>query len=426
MAVRVRIHYILLVIGLIAFSCQGPTDNPIESPGNIVASVLDYNSIKIEWVDSSDNESGFIIEREINNSGFETIGITAAGTSFFIDNLDLLSLQYDEIIYRVTAFNNNRNSEYEYSNSLSKHYKIAFMSSRLSFGEGWEIFLVNSDGTDAKRLTFNEAPFSMYPSWSPDGTKIANVFHDQHNSWIYLINSDGTNQMQLADVLEPNIKPEWSPDGTKIAYKSGGLYVINVDGTNKQLLASSSAGSLSWSPDGTKITFASQSNIIVINLDGTNQTILTSVSTGGHSPDWSSDGLHIVFYYSGDIYIVDADGTDEHKLTNDYSLNDFPRFSPDGTKIVFRSNRDGNEELYLMNIDGTGLHRLTDVQEYVSSQFDWSPDGGQIVFTEEDYPYGCSDCDIWIVTIDGLEQQNLTLDSHTIDTYPDWSPIPLP
>lgn len=430
-----------MVVGLFALSCDKSTDNVddietlISLPTTVVASVLDYNTVKIEWVNSSDNELGFIIERELNNSGFESIGITDVDTTFFLDIMDLFSLEYESIIYRVASFNYKRKSEYGYSNSLSKHYKIAFMSSRLSFGEGWEIFLANTDDAIIKRLTYNDRIFSHRPLWSPDGTKIAYISATSgQEDWIYIVNSDGNDQTLLTTHRDIRLTPEWSPDGTKIAFWGNGLYVINADGTNEQLIGSSNSAP-SWSPNGTKITFATasfrSSVITIVNSDGSEQTVISSDSLDGLYPDWSSDGIHIVFnssrdHINDDIYIINSDGTDERNLTDDSFIDDFPRFSPDGTKIAFRSDRDGKLELYLMDLDGSSLHRLTDVQGDVLLQFDWSPDGNHIVFTESDFPHGCSDCNIWIVTIEGTEQKNLTPGSHTINLDPAWSPIPLP
>ena len=59
-----------------------------------------------------------------------------------------------------------------------------------------------------------------------------------------------------------------------------------------------------------------------------------------------------------------------------------PAFSPDGTKIAFVATHDGDAEIYVMNIDGTGLKRLTD-NEHVDAVPTWSPDGRRIVFVSD-------------------------------------------
>jgi len=97
-----------------------------------------------------------------------------------------------------------------------------------------------------------------------------------------------------------------------------------------------------------------------------------------------------------------------------------PAWSPLGNKIAFTSDRDGNEEIYISNLDGTGVVRLTDNpgKDYGPS---WSPDGKQIVFTSN--RDGMFNEEIYIMNTDGTGLQNLTLSPHN-DRYPSWSPDP--
>jgi TolB protein len=95
-------------------------------------------------------------------------------------------------------------------------------------------------GGDLRRLTTDPAN-GMYPSWSPDGTRLAFMTWRNGKTEIFTMNADGGNQQRLVS-MEPGdaVDPRWSPDGSQIAFvhlpegmngRAAIICVVNADGT---------------------------------------------------------------------------------------------------------------------------------------------------------------------------------------------------
>ena len=110
---------------------------------------------------------------------------------------------------------------------------------------------------------------------------------------------------------------------------------------------------------------------------------------------------YLAYNYNQPVTIVlppEAEGLEE--ITEDRG----PAWSPDGSRIAFTSQRDGNDEIYVMDADGSNQQRLTNdpAQDWWSS---WSPDGFCIIFVSK----RDRNCDvIWVMDVDGSNQQRLT------------------
>lgn len=98
------------------------------------------------------------------------------------------------------------------------------------------------------------------------------------------------------------------------------------------------------------------------------------------NPALSPDGATIVFEAYGDLWQVSSAGGTAIPLTRDNGWDGMPVWSRDGTKIAFASDRNGDLDVYVMNLDGTALRRLThhDANDMPS---DFSPDGSRVLFS---------------------------------------------
>ena len=221
-------------------------------------------------------------------------------------------------------------------------------------------------------------------------------------------------------------------DSTRGGNEIRDLYVMNSDGSNLRRLTRGDANSFAgpWSPDGQRIVYTSyaggvtETHIVVINADGSGQNTLSDIKGSDEGfPDWSPDGQKIAFVSRRDgnneIYVMNADGSNPIRLTNQPADDFAPGWSPDGTKIVFVSDRDqeaGITDLYIMNADGSGVTRLTH-DTFLDYSPDWSPDGKKIAFrSHHDGP-----ADIYVINVDGSGLTNLT--NGPADNWaPNWSP----
>ena len=253
--------------------------------------------------------------------------------------------------------------------------KIAFTSNQSGNNEIW---LMNPNGTNQVNLTQNPADDSD-PALSRNGRNIAFVSGRDGNLEIYVMNTVGAFQTRITNNAADDFDPVFSPDGSKIAFTSSRdgndeIYIMNVDGTNVVRLTTNPGEDVqpTFSPDGTRIIFASLggigSHLYSMNADGTNQVLLTNF-TGEISgqASFSPDGQKIVFssirvlagHTDPEIYVMNSDGSNQVRLTFNPANDLEPVFSPDSSTIAFRSERDGNPEIYTMDATGANQQRIT-------------------------------------------------------------------
>ncbi len=295
--------------------------------------------------------------------------------------------------------------------------QIAFVSRR---DGNPEIYVMDADGKNQRRLTNNRHD-DWSPSWSPDGRRIAFISerdghpHRRVPGWftseIYVMDADGSNQINLTNNPHDDRSPSWSPDGKRIVFQSDRdndrghnieIYVMDADGSNQINLTNNLTmdGDPAWSPDGKRIVFSAQreghvenkfgitDEIYVMDAAGGNQQRLTDNRNNDWDPVWSPDGKRIAFmsdrkgdFVSFDIYVMDADGGNPQKLTNNRGWDSSPSWSPDSERIAFTSEREENYEIYVMDADGGNLQNLTNNPHsdsgpaWLNSPFSVSPAG---------------------------------------------------
>ena len=144
--------------------------------------------------------------------------------------------------------------------------------------------------------------------------------------------------------------------------------------------------------------------------------------------EWSPDGTRILFWSDRDgdqeIYVMNADGSGVTRLTNAPGRDLDAQWSPDGSRILFLSERHNpqiyNPQIYVMNADGSGVTRLTnDDFSSLAAPRAWSPDGSRILFRR-----GVNlRSEIYVMNADGSGVTHLTGNNDSVGNAAyGWSP----
>ena len=281
----------------------------------------------------------------------------------------------------------------------------------------------------------------------------------QFSDDIYVSPLDVETPTQLTFRRADDGQPAWSADGRRLAFKtaqfgSNQLAVINADGKGETLLTRTfrfSEGQPAWSPDGTKLLYrrtpenplVQNADIWVLDVEASAKDPTQPVTqrvldrTGDERyPSYSPDGTKIVFRGdldlaepSGDeeLYVMDADGTNLHQLTSNGDFDSAPSWSPDGKRILFERAPAGTftpgveaqeKDVYVMRADGTHVRRLTD-SPGIDEGPEFSPDGTKIAFSSA----RDGQQELYVMDADGSNPRRLT-DNPARDESPDWQALP--
>ena len=277
---------------------------------------------------------------------------------------------------------------------------------KIAFERFGEIFLANPDGKNATNLTATKTSEDQ-AVFSPDGTKIAfvrdSVTASLADDDLWVMNADGTGQVQIADAGDRIEDLHWSGDGTRLLYWAdrdateilAELYSVKPDGSGDTLLSAEGPpideGRTTLTAAGDKVAWVDDTTygnpeIVVSRIDVPGITRITN-DPGDDvapvlSPDamriaWSSDRDHPGENGGSELYIANADGTIPARVTSSGAKKgNYPSaFSPDGARIGY----DHGGFAAVIGVDGTSPVTLTNEKSY--NHFErFSPDGTRALY----------------------------------------------
>lgn len=278
--------------------------------------------------------------------------------------------------------------------------KFAVTSDRV--GNGWkEVYLMNWDGSDLQRKSYHKAS-SLSPSWSPGGNQVVySSITVQPRSGVrsanlYIYDLRTSRRSMLSSRPGINSGGSFFPDGRSLAMTltQGGvpdIFRLGLNGSVMDRLTRGPGRSMnveaSISPDGKKMAFSSDRSgkpmLYVMDVGKKRPKRLTFAGRYNSAPSWSPDGRTLVFagWAEGhfDVFTINIDGTGLKRITQKrrsnglWSNNESPSFSPDGRFISFISNRTGKKKLYIIRNDGSNIFPVTGRDKYNYYHAKWSP-----------------------------------------------------
>ena len=247
-------------------------------------------------------------------------------------------------------------------------------------GKYEQLFSVKPDGSGVRQLTDFPDSGVINASWSPDGKKIAFMRQWGPNRVrIYTMNADGSGQREFDRTLRGY--PAWFPNGKHLLVLKGLRWtIVNANGgaPRDAGIPGTHGDSPCVLPDGKRVAMTAtlgrkdgKAAIVVARIGGGPQGMqrITPWQTLAAKIDCSPEGSKIVFSApqfgpprSSNVYVINVDGTGLRRLTHSTGgkvNNGANSWSPDGRKISFARKRDGVYGVYTMNADGTGVTKLT-------------------------------------------------------------------
>jgi Tol biopolymer transport system component/DNA-binding winged helix-turn-helix (wHTH) protein len=280
---------------------------------------------------------------------------------------------------------------------------IAFTRFKVDSPEDSGVFVIPSVGGPERKLgtlTFGKYTYQGGLTWTPDGRSVIfpEPYESEFKSQLVVLNVDTLEHRALpspSSRCTAHGLPRFSPDGKTLAFACmysfglGGVFVQAwPNGTPRQILeARGEVDGLTWGPEGRSLVYTLSSNLWRIPVRGGTPERLW-FGQNAYNPTVAPTAERLAFTHQEeemDLHrlplgnVEDSAEKSVRFVPSELSQKN-PQYSPDGKRVAFESNRSGSIEVWVSNVDGTDLQRLTSFGGPLTGTPRWSPDGKRIVF----------------------------------------------
>lgn len=253
-----------------------------------------------------------------------------------------------------------------------------------------DIYIYNPKTGETSQITDVRDADEYYPSWSPNGNKVAHnlAFHDGPGG-VYITDLANGMTSPLVGADDGGSNPAWSPNGMWIAFDhfyagDSSLYYVPSSG-GEEILLRNDAIFPDWAPNSQRLAFhqPSDGSLRTIHIHTLVETVIT---TSGSHPAWSPNGKWIAYDSEGDIWKVAVNNFGEPqgepiRLTGTLAGDWLPAWSADGKTIAYHSGLTRDANIWTVPAAGGMGTWLTGGIEFGDYDPDYSKSKGTLAYS---------------------------------------------